>query len=342
MLDLLILVFFILLGSGLCSCTEAAIASISMMRVRQLQDEKVPGSKALLQIKSRMNETSNTVVLLNNLINIGGSVLVTAWVIHLWGQTWLGLCSGILTALVIIFAEIIPKTLGYHYPLKISLWVARPLYYLIILMKPANYLMNKVTSLFAKSHASPVTERDVLSIVKAAFDDGKISHSEYSIARRAFLLNDKKAGEINTPRTVLTYLYADKTIEECREKIISSVHSRLPIMGKSIDDVIGVALKDELLVALIHNKKEKKIQDFCHNVIITNESKKVDELLQLFIEKKQHMAMVFDEYGGLEGVVTLEDILEELMGKEIVDETDRVEDMESWAKKKAQEKLTSH
>lgn len=341
LVQLLLIIFFMIIGSALCSCSEAALASLSLYRIQQLVEAKKPGAKALHYIKKEMGKASNTIVVFNNIINIVGSTVVTAIVIASWGSTWLGICSGILTFLIIIFAEIIPKVIGYTYPENVCLIMSRPLKWLVFLMSPLLYLLNKITTLITQKQNNKVTERDVLTIIKAAYKDGKINNREYEIAMRVFFLNDTTVGEIDTPRIMMTYLKAEETLGACKNKIMTSSHSRMPIIEDSIDNVKGFALKQELMVALIQGQQEKKIESFMKKAIFVYENKSLEYLLQEFIDQQQHMAIVLDEYGGVEGIITLEDILEELMGKEIVDETDKVDDLEIAARKKGKKKLTS-
>lgn len=339
MLEIFFLLLWVLIGSALCSGSEAALASISIIKVKQLVEEKKYGAMALLHIKKNISRASNAIVVLNNVINIVGSVLITASVIKLWGNAWVGICSGLLTFLIVIFAEIIPKSFGYTYPQAISLAIARPLHTIIRLLHPVLWLFNVITTIISRHNTEKVGEKDVLSLIDLAYQDRKIKADEHIIAKRVFQLNDKTVGEIKTPRTVMTYLNCDDILSKSAAKIIASPHSRIPILGETIDDVVGVALKDALLIALIKGDGERPVTEFLQPVIRTLESKKIDELLREFLENKQQLAVIFDEYGGLEGVVTLEDILEELMGREIIDETDRAGDLQKLAKKQAQKKF---
>lgn len=341
MVELSIIVFLVVVGSALCSCSEAALASVSLFRVQQLAETQRKDALALSIVKKDMGRASNTIVVFNNVINIVGSMIVTAVVIEAWGKVWLGVCSGVLTILIIFFAEVIPKVIGYTYSEKVCLLIARPLRLLIFIMGPMLYILNTVTEAITRKQANKVTERDVLTIIKAAYRDGKINDSEYEIAKRVFFLNDKMVGEVDTPRTVMTYLKADDTLIHCKDKIISSPHSRMPIIGESIDNVTGIALKQELMSAIIQGDEQKLVKDFSKSAIFAYRSKSLEALLREFINQQQHMAIVLDEYGGVEGVVTLEDILEELVGKEIVDETDHVDNLEIVARKKGEKKLTS-
>ncbi|WP_372369399.1 hemolysin family protein [Candidatus Uabimicrobium sp. HlEnr_7] len=340
-IELGIIVFLVVIGSALCSCSEAALASISLFRVQQLAETKKKDALALHEVKKDIGRASNTIVVFNNVINIVGSMTVTAVVIEAWGTIWLGVCSGILTMLIILFAEVIPKVIGYTYSEKVCLLISRPLKILIFVMAPVLYILNTITEAITRNQANKVTERDVLTIIKAAYRDGKINDSEYEIAKRVFFLNDKMVGGSDTPRTVMTYLKAEDTLKECLNKIIKSPHSRMPIIGESIDNVIGIALKQELMTAIIEGNEDKQVKDFSKSTLFAYKSKSLESLLREFMDQQQHMAIVLDEYGGVEGVITLEDILEELMGKEIVDETDRVDDLEIVAREKGEKKLTS-
>ncbi|NES92252.1 CBS domain-containing protein, partial [Okeania sp. SIO2B9] len=161
---------------------------------------------------------------------------------------------------------------------------------------------------------------------------------EAEMIRRVFRLNDKNSFDIMTPRIATTYLYANATLNEVKSDIISSQHSRIIVIGDSIDDVLGVALKNELLKGIIEGKDSNKIYDFMRDVRFVPDTLRVDILLKEFQKYRQHLMVVLDEYGGMSGVVTLEDVLEELTG-EIVDETDQSVDLQILARMRGKRKL---
>ncbi|NET42578.1 hemolysin family protein [Okeania sp. SIO2B3] len=339
MLKLTIIVLIILIGSALCSATETALLSVSPIKVQQLAQSKKPAALALWGIRKKINRPIATVVIINNIFNIVGSILIGNIAASVLGNAWLGVFSAILTFLVIVFGEIIPKTLGERYAMQFALTVALPVQGLTFIFSPIVWLMEKITSPFTKGQKLPTTnEAEIMFLTRIGYKEGVIEGDEAEMIGRVFRLNDKNSFDIMTPRIATTYLYANATLAEVKSDIIASQHSRIIVIGDSIDDVLGVALKNELLKGIIEGKDSNKISDFMRDVRFVPDTLRVDLLLKEFQKYRQHLMVVLDEYGGMSGVVTLEDVLEELTG-EIVDETDKSVDLQILARMRGKRKL---
>ncbi|NEP88544.1 MAG: HlyC/CorC family transporter [Okeania sp. SIO2C2] len=339
MLKLTIIVLIILIGSALCSATETALLSVSSIKVQQLAHSKKPAALALWGIRKKINRPIATVVIINNIFNIVGSILIGNIAASVLGNAWLGVFSAILTFLVIVFGEIIPKTLGERYAMQFSLTVAIPVQGLTFIFTPIVWLMEKITSPFTKGQTLPTTnEAEIMFLTRVGYKEGVIEGDEAEMIRRVFRLNDKNSFDIMTPRIATTYLYANATLDEVKSDIIASQHSRIIVIGDSIDDVLGVALKNELFKGIIEGKDSNKVSDFMRDVRFVPDTLRVDLLLKEFQKNRQHLMVVLDEYGGMSGVVTLEDVLEELTG-EIVDETDQSVDLQILARMRGKRKL---
>ena len=334
MIGLFFAIGLVLLSSAICSGTEAALFSVPLVKARQMAQNKRPAALNLLAIRENMNRPIATIVILNNVANIVGSIVVGNLATSALGSKWLGLVSGILTFLVIIFSEIIPKTLGENYADTIALRVARPVLLLSRLLTPLVWCVEKMTAPFSRNDNRFTTdEAEIKLLAKIGHKEGAIERDESEMIQRVFKLNDKSAAELMTPRVTMTYLKADATLAEMNAEIINSQHSRIVVISDTPDDALGMALKDELLAALVNGEREKTIRHYTHEVRFVPESAKADRLLDLFQESRQHLAVVLDEYGGVSGVVTLEDVLEILTG-EIVDETDTAVNMQEVAKQR--------
>lgn len=334
MLQLITAILTVLLASALCSGTEAALFSTPLIRVRQLVEAKQRGAQALLTIRNNMSRPIASIVILNNVANIVGSIIVGSIATTVLGSQWLGLFSGILTFLVIIFSEIIPKTLGERHAEKISLLVGRPVLGLTYLLTPLVWIVEKITAPITQGKITPTTnEAEIKLLAKIGHQEGVIEAEESEMIQRVFRLNDVKAVEMMTPRVALTYLQGNLTLSEAQERIIASPHSRILITKERVDQVLGVALKDDLLTAIIEQKDEQPVAMLTREVQFVPENVRADELLQLFRTKRQHLAVVIDEFGGVAGVVTLEDVLENLTGQ-IVDETDQVANLREEIRKR--------
>ncbi len=257
------------------------------------------------------------------------------------GSKWLGAFSALFTFLIIIFAEIIPKTLGQKNADFLSLLLAVPVKTLSFLFTPIVLMMEILTEPLTKGKVLPTTnEMEIKFLTNIGSNEGVIEADEAEMINRVFHLNDLCALDIMTPRIIVTYLKGDLTLGECQDFIINSEHSRILIVEESIDEVIGIGFKTELLIAIIQGKGNSKLADLAQNVNFVPGSVRADHLLKNFQELRQHLVVVIDEYGGVSGVVSLEDVLEVLTG-EIVDETDRAVSMREIARKRRERLLRS-
>ena len=332
MAQLAIAVVILLIGSAICSGAETALLSVPVLKARQMAQSHHPRAKALLAIRQRINRPIATIVILNNLFNIMGSSLIGSLVAQMFGDALLGAFSGGLTFLVIVFGEILPKTLAERYAEPIALMVAIPVRGLTWLFTPLVWLLEHITAPFVRGRSGPTTnETEIKLLASIGYQEGIIEEDEAEMIRRVFRLNDIRAAEIMTPRVALTALPGQGAIADLRDEILTSQHSRILVMGETIDQVEGIVLKYELLAALVAGQPQATVGDLKRPVRFLSEGERADQLLQSFQTAREHIAVVVDEYGGVSGVVTLEDVLEELTG-EIVDETDRNVDLQALAR----------
>ncbi|MEB3313282.1 MAG: hemolysin family protein [Cyanobacteriota bacterium] len=341
MLSLATAIVIMLLGSALCSGSEAAILSVSLLKAQQLAESRKPAAIALLSIRQKINRPIATIVILNNLFNIVGSVLVGGIAAQLFRDGLLGIFTGILTLLVILVGEIFPKIFGERYAIPIALAVAVPIRTLTWIMTPIILLLEQITTPFLSPNHRPSTnEAEIKLMATIGHQEGIIEADEAEMIRRVFRLNDMKSIDIMTPRVALTHLPGDRTIQAAQEQILRSQHSRILVSGADIDHILGLVLKNELLACLIQGQGDQPISQVARPVRFVAETERADKLLQEFQSRREHLAVVVDEYGGVSGVVTLEDVLEVLTG-EIVDETDRSIDLQKLARQRQRQLLES-
>jgi CBS domain containing-hemolysin-like protein len=341
MLQLIFIVLFVILGSAVCSGIETSLFSVSTLRVRQLAQSNNPSTVALLAIRENMNRPIATIVILNNTFNIIGSILTGNLATQILGDQWLGVFSGVLTFLIIIFGEIVPKTIGERYAEQIAILAALPVTGLSIVFTPLVWILENVTASFSKGKKRPTTnEAEIKLLAKIGQQEGIIQSDEAEMIQRVFRLNDVTASDLMTPRIMLTYIRGHLTLAEAKTDIIASQHTRIIVVDESIDEVIGFALKQKLLTAMVEGKNDQKIATLTRKVNFVPETIRADKLLKNFIEVREHLAVVVDEYGNIAGVITLEDVLEVITG-EIVDETDRTVDLQEIARKKREKMLQS-
>jgi len=340
MLELSVAVLIMLVGSAVCSGTETALLSVPLLKARQLaQATRHPNAAALLAIREQINRPIATIVILNNLFNIVGSIVIGSIAAAAFGDALLGVFSATLTFMVILVAEILPKTLAERYAEPIALWVAIPVRTLTWVMTPVVWLLEQIMAPLVRGYERPITnETEIKLLASIGYQEGIIEADEAEMIRRVFRLNDVKAADIMTPRVALTYLRCDRTLAEAQNIILNSQHSRILITETDIDHILGMALKDELLSALIRGEQDTVVTHWLRPIRFVAETERADQLLQTFQSSREHLAVVVDEYGGVSGVVTLEDVLEILTG-EIVDETDRNVDLQALARQRRQRLL---
>ena len=332
---LIFVIIAVVLFSGLFSGLEAALFAVSESRVHVLLKNKSRGARALSLIKEKIQRPIVVIVIGNNIANIVGSIAVGAMAASMFGSTELGFISAGLTLAIIIFGEIIPKTLGEHYNEPIALSAAPVLLYMTKILSPVIWILEQVTRGLTKESIS-ISEEDVQVLSEIGHSEGTIEDDEREMIARVFTLNDLTAKDILTPRTVVSSLQKDLSIGALREDIFEIEYSRLPVFDEDVDDMVGIVMHRDVLQEMVKGEDDKKISDLMRDPIYVNENILLDELLPMFQKERAHMAIVADEFGGVLGVVTLEDVLEELVG-EIVDETDTIEDTREEARKLAEE-----
>mgnify|MGYP001405751144 CR=1 FL=1 len=340
MLELIGAVMLLLLASALCSGTEAAIFSLSLAKARQMAERGETG-RTVCNIRERPARPISVLVILNNLANIVGTYFIASLAASRLEGVWATAFPFVLTALVILLSEILPKTIGERYHAKIAWVTARPLYWMTFLLTPIVWSIELFISLLVK-HQHPLattSECEIKALVRIGEQEGVIEDNEHNLISRVFEMNDKTAWDIMTPRTALTWIRGIEPISVAKEKIGLSQHSRVVVVGETLDDVKGIIHKSTILRLLVEGyDKDALVEDLVEPVNFFHEDTPTDELLEHFKTSRVHLAVVLDNFGGLSGIVTLEDVLEVLTG-EIVDETDRHTDMQEVALKKGKLKL---
>ena len=329
MIKLAIAFLVVIIGSGLCSGIETALLSIPLLRAQQLaQNKSSPSAIALLNVRKHVSRPIATIVILNNIFNIVGSIAVGAFAEDIFDSTGVGIVVALFTFSVILFAEILPKTLGERYAETIGLLVAIPIRGITALFTPLTWLLEQLMAPLTQGSRGPVTnESEIRLLTTLGYQEGLIEDDEAEMIDRVFRLNDLMAADIMTPRVAITFIRGDAILSEVQDEIIGSQHTRILVIEEDLDHVIGVALKAELLGALVQGQANAPIKSLMRQVHYVPDTEHTDSLIKTFQSLREHLMVVVDEYGGVSGVVTLEDTLEVLTG-EIVDETDRNIDLQ--------------
>lgn len=320
MTTLIILIVSILIASGVCSMTEAAILSLPLMKARILYEQKRKGSKDLMVIKENIHKAVATIVVLNNSVNIIGSIFVGRMVSDIFGSQWLGMASAVFTFFLIIISEVIPKTVGEHYKVIVSLATAKTLRAFIIMLKPIVSIVTFSSGyLRIKTTLPKVTEEEIKTMLKLGQKEGTVEMDEEMLCNRIFKLNDLLASQMMKPIENIYGLDANLQLIDAKDAIIDSPYSRIIIYDKESIKIVGVCQQRALLKELSKDNYNAKIKDFMIRPVFVDENERADSLLEKFQAYHQHLFIVKDKKGKYIGVLSMEDVLEELFG-EIYDE----------------------
>ena len=322
MVILLLLFAGVVVASGLCSMSEAAILSLPFVRARILVDQGKKHAKDLLSLKENIDVTLAAIVIVNNAINIIGSIFVGQMVTNLFGNNWLGLASTVITFTIIVASEIIPKTIGERYKTTLSLLVARPVCILVWMMRPLiNVIIFLARPFFTGRRLPKVTEDEIKMMLKLGRDAGTVEMDEEVLCNRVFKLNDLKAYQMMKPMDQIYALPANKTLREVKDAIIDSRFSRIAVYDKDPLDFVGIVQHRILLREIAKDNYDVPVRNFMTRPIFVSHLTKADALLEKFQAYRQHLFIVQDAKGKDVGLITMEDVLEELFG-EIYDEKD--------------------
>ncbi len=324
-IQFVILVVLIIL-SAFFSSAETALTTINNVKVRALVDENPTRRVLTLQkILDNRSKLISAILIGNNVVNISASSLMTSLVIRIWGNSAVGIGTGILTLLVLIFGEIVPKTWAMCNNEKLSLAYARVIYLLMQLLTPVIFVIDKISGLFLGFlHIDPsarvtMTETELKTYVDVSHEDGVIEQEEKKLIYNVFEFGDSVAKDIMLPRIDMTTIDVNATYEELLTLFRESMYSRIPVYENEVDNMIGIVIVKDFL--LVENKENFKIRDILREVYYTYEYKKTADLLLEMRLITTNVALVLNEYGATVGMITVEDLLEEIVG-EIRDEYD--------------------
>ena len=320
---ILLVILFIL--SGFFSGSEVALISVNKFRIKKLAEEGNKNAKIVDKLLENPQRFLTTILVGNNLVNIAAASIATDLAIKTFGNLGVGIATGVVTITILIFGEIIPKNLAISNSEKFSLFVARPLYFFEKIFFLLSVLLSGVVRIMPSSQRRTplLTEEEIKTIIEYGAREGVIEKEEKEIIKSVFKFGDTDVKEIMVPRIDIVAIEADKTVEEALDLILKTGHSKIPVYEGNIDNIIGMIYVKDVLQH-VKEGKNPKVKDITRKVLFVPESKKIDDLLREMQESKIHMAIVVDEYGGVSGLVTLEDIIEEIVG-EIEDEFDREE-----------------
>ncbi len=323
MIGQLMTLIFLLIMSAFFSASETALFSISRAKARHLAKSDDKTNKLIHHMKQNPHKLLSTILVGNNMVNIGASALATSMAFDFFPDHAVGLTTGIMTFLILVFGEVFPKSLATRNNIMISKIVVYPIYWMTIVFFPVILMLNFIPKLTGKNKKTPTaTEAELLTFVEVVEEEGEINEEEVEMIHNIFELDDTSASEIMTPRADMFVIHADHPLD--LDAILQSGYSRIPVIEDDMDHVVGVVNIKDLFLHYAASGKDVDIREVMNSPFFVPENIKLDILLHEFKVRKNHMAIVIDEHGGVAGLITLEDALEELVG-EIIDESDREE-----------------
>ena len=323
-ITLLVALIVLIAFSAFFSASETAFSSLNQIRLKSRAEEGDTSAARVLAMAEKYDKLLSSILIGNNIVNIAaasiGTVLFTKWLGEERGAT---ASTVVLTIVVLIFGEVTPKTLAKEMPETIATAVSPVLNLLMTLFTPLTWLFSQWKKLLGRfvhsSESDAITEGELITMVSEAENDGELTDRESQLIRSAIEFDDVEVEEILTPRVDVVAVEDDISLEELAQTFAESGYSRLPVYHDTVDNIIGVVHEKDFYIARL--KKSVTMEDLIAPTLYTTGSTQISQLLRTLREQHHHMAVVVDEYGGTEGIITLEDILEELVG-EIWDEHD--------------------
>jgi len=329
-----LLIFYLALALGvsfMCSIMESVLLSVTPSYVAARQHTTT--GRLLQRLKQDIDRPLATILTLNTIANTAGAAGVGAQAVRLFGDAYMGIVSGGLTLAILIFSEIIPKTLGALYWHVLAPVVARLLSVLIWPFYPFVFLSKVITRLLSRGFAGhSVSREELAALAELGRQQGVFEQEELRILKNLLRFRTLRAKDVMTPRTVIFTLPENLTVAEVLRNYPELRFSRIPIYRESRDQITGYVLKDEILLRAARDEGEVPLHRLRREILVVPENLSLLALFERMLNRLEHIALVIDEYGGTAGIVTLEDIVETLLGLEIVDEADATRDMQELAR----------
>lgn len=333
----LVLLYFLgaLSLSFLCSVLEAVLLSTPMSYISMRENQGSKTATLMKQYKNNVDRPVGAILSLNTIAHTIGSAGVGAESIKIFGEQYFGLISAILTLLILVLSEIIPKTIGASYWRSLALPSTRVIRVLILITYPLVLLSELITKVFTpRGNQASMSREEVSAMVDVGTTEGIFRESESKLIKSCIALSGVKARQIMTPSIVVESACQDLTVKDFQAKQSWSF-SRIPVYAGDKDYITGYVLKDAVLKLLSEDQFHVKFSDLKRPILTFREEESVFQIWEKMLEKREHISVIIDEYGGLRGLVTMEDIIETMTGVEIVDEDDVAVDMQALAKEKS-------
>ena len=341
-----LLIFYLLLAlvvSFTCSVMEAVLLStpVSYIKVKEAEGHK---SAALLKkIKSNLDKPLSAILSLNTIAHTIGAAGVGAQAIIVFGEAYIGIVSGILTLLILILSEIIPKTIGTAYWRELALVSARIINVMIIIAYPLVIISEFITRSFSKKgNDQTISREEISAMANIVTSEGIFEEKENKIIQNLIRLRAVNIDSIMTPRVVVSLADENMSLEDFLKNKSFMHYSRIPVYNENRDNITGYIFRQLVFEKLAEDETNILLKDIRRSIVVVHSHQPVLSVWEILLDRKEHIALVVDEYGGMDGIVTMEDIIESLLGLEIVDEKDRVRDMQQFARDRWNERKAKY
>lgn len=329
-----ILLVICLMLSGFFSASETAFMTLSKIRIRKMVEDNVKGAITIEKLVKNPSKLLSAILIGNNAVNVGASALATSLAIDIYGNKGVGIATGVMTLLVLVFGEITPKSMAAQNSEKISLRFAKFVYAITIILNPIIVFLTRLTNLLSKLLGGKVegnqpfiTEEELKTIVSVSHEEGLLEGEERDMIYNVFEFGDSQVRDVMTTRTDMIAVEVDSSYWDVLNIFKQEQFSRIPVYENTTDNIVGILYVKDLLF-LEDNKEEFDLRKYMREPYFTYEFKPTTELFEEMRTNRVHMAIVLDEYGGTEGIVTIEDLIEEIVG-DIEDEYDKqIEEIE--------------
>lgn len=340
---LIVYLFLALFFSFLCSLVEATLLSTPMTYLKAYPGKQKRGIKKITRFKQNIDKPLSSILTLNTIAHTVGAAGVGAQAAIVFGEAYFGIVSAVLTILILVITEIIPKTIGAKYWKNLSNFTGNVITAMILITYPIVIFSMLITRLISKNKIEHSTSREEISaLAEIGTNEGIFQDKENKIIQNLIRLKQVKVSEIMTPRIVLTIVDEDMTLEGFLKDKDFLRFSRIPVYFDNHDNITGYVFRQTVFEKLAEAQSNLRLKDIKKPIVIVPATKQLLSLWEDLLEKKEHIALVVDEYGGVDGIVTMEDIIETLLGFEIVDEKDTVADMQQFARERWQQRQSKY
>lgn len=317
----IVLVIVMMVFSALFSSTETAYSSVNKLRLKNYEAQGNKKASKALKLANRFDDILTAVLIGNNIVNIATSSVSTLIFVAWFGDKGAGISTAVITVLVLVFCEVIPKSYAKKNAEKLALLFATPLSVLVTVLKPFVWILNKMSSVFKSEDVPTVTEDELKYMIDEIEEEGIIEEQESELVKSALDFDETTVNEILIPRVKVIGVDITDSIDDIKDVFSSEMYSRLPVFEKSLDNIVGIITNKAFFKMLVEGKSD--IHEIIQEVPHIADTNLISEAMKFMQKAKVHLAVVTDQYGGTKGIITLEDIIEELVG-EIYDEDDEI------------------